>query len=361
MAHLHFNHIQKQYSSTDGPVIKDFNMEVEDGEFIVLVGPSGCGKSTMLKMIAGLEDVTAGEFFMNGTKMNSIPSKDRNISMVFQNYALYPHMTVFDNIAFGLKIKKTSKQDIKEKVEDAAAVLGLTDYLHRKPQSLSGGQRQRTALGRAIVRDADLLLMDEPLSNLDAMLRIKMRKEIIQLHKRLKTTTIYVTHDQTEALTMASRIAVMNQGEMMQTGTPQAVYKSPENLFTAKFIGSPAMNIFEVFFDGSELIIGSSQIPISKSAQQMLAEQGYTQQKIYFGIRPENIHPGSLHAESFNIKVRVSELLGSEYLIDGDFEGFDIGIKANTPLQPGDNLAVSFDMSHAHYFDLNSEQRIDHF
>src|SRR5699024_5429254 len=233
MAGMKIESIEKTYNS-DPTVVHDFNLEIHDGEFIVLVGPSGCGKSTTLRMIAGLEDITGGDFYIDDKRMNEVEPKNRDIAMVFQNYALYPHMSVYDNMAFGLKLRKTPKPEIKERVEKAAEILGLTDYLDRKPKALSGGQRQRVALGRAIVREANVFLMDEPLSNLDAKLRVQMRAEITKLHKRLKTTTIYVTHDQTEALTMASRIVVMNQGDIMQVGTPKQVYDFPENVFVAQ-------------------------------------------------------------------------------------------------------------------------------
>lgn len=223
--------------------VKDFNLNIKDKEFIVLVGPSGCGKSTILKMIAGLEDISDGDLYIDGTKMNHVSSKDRDIAMVFQNYALYPHMTVYQNMAFGLKMRRLTKHEIAERVKKAANIIGLQSFLNRKPAELSGGQKQRVALGRAIVRDAKVFLMDEPLSNLDAKLRVQMRAEINKLHEKLQTTTIYVTHDQTEAMTMASRIVVLNKGEIQQIGTPKDVYEKPENMFVASFIGSPAMNL----------------------------------------------------------------------------------------------------------------------
>lgn len=244
MAELSLNNIYKIY---DGNVtaVEDFNLQIEDKEFIVFVGPSGCGKSTTLRMIAGLEEISKGDFYIDDKRVNDVDPKNRDIAMVFQNYALYPHMTVYDNMAFALKLRKVPKTEIDKRVENAANILGLTDYLKRKPKALSGGQRQRVALGRAIVRDAKVFLMDEPLSNLDAKLRMQMRAEIIKLHQRLQTTTIYVTHDQTEALTMATRIVVMKDGRIMQIGTPKEVYENPENVFVAGFIGSPPMNFFK--------------------------------------------------------------------------------------------------------------------
>ncbi|PKG27499.1 sn-glycerol-3-phosphate ABC transporter ATP-binding protein UgpC [Cytobacillus horneckiae] len=242
MANLMLQNMSKIYNQGE-KAVKDFNLNIKDKEFIVLVGPSGCGKSTILKMIAGLEDISDGDLYIDGTKMNHVSSKDRDIAMVFQNYALYPHMTVYQNMAFGLKMRRLTKHEIAERVKKAANIIGLQSFLNRKPAELSGGQKQRVALGRAIVRDAKVFLMDEPLSNLDAKLRVQMRAEINKLHEKLQTTTIYVTHDQTEAMTMASRIVVLNKGEIQQIGTPKDVYEKPENMFVASFIGSPAMNL----------------------------------------------------------------------------------------------------------------------
>ena len=248
MVELNLKHIYKHYDNAedDQYSVTDFNLDIKDREFIVFVGPSGCGKSTTLRMIAGLEDISKGEFLIDGRVVNDEAPKDRDIAMVFQNYALYPHMTVYDNMAFGLKLRKYDKGDIDKRVHHAAKILGLEEYLQRKPAALSGGQRQRVALGRAIVRDAPIFLMDEPLSNLDAKLRVSMRAEIAKLHQQLKTTTIYVTHDQTEAMTMADRIVVMRDGKIQQVGTPQEVYDHPANVFVGGFIGSPAMNFFKV-------------------------------------------------------------------------------------------------------------------
>ena len=365
MARLFLKNIKKQYNSSSPLVVKDFSLDIEEGEFIVLVGPSGCGKSTTLRMMAGLEEITEGEFFIGDKLMNNIPPKNRDIAMVFQNYALYPHMTVFDNIAFGLKIKKRPKKEIKQKVDEAAEILGLTDYLHRKPQALSGGQRQRVALGRAIVRETDVFLMDEPLSNLDAKLRVQMRAEIMKLHQRLKTTTVYVTHDQTEALTMASRIVVMNNGEIMQVGSPQEVYNTPGNLFVAQFIGSPAMNIFECVFDGEELIIGNINIKVSAADQELLRKLGYANKNIKFGVRPENLleyGEASLSEDltPFDLKVQVNELLGSEFMIYSELEGEEIvaRVDAHNPNKPGDIVTFAFDMDKVHFFDADTGKRI---
>ena len=244
MAELRLDHIYKIYDK-NVTAVKDFNLHIQDKEFIVFVGPSGCGKSTTLRMVAGLEDISEGDFFIDGKRVNDVAPKDRDIAMVFQNYALYPHMSVYDNMAFGLKLRKFPKDEIDRRVKDAARILGLEQYLDRKPKALSGGQRQRVALGRAIVRDAKVFLMDEPLSNLDAKLRVQMRSEIAKLHQRLQTTTIYVTHDQTEAMTMATRLVVMKDGIIQQVGAPKEVYEKPENVFVGGFIGSPAMNFLE--------------------------------------------------------------------------------------------------------------------
>lgn len=265
MTKINLSNISKQYNKKGPVIVKDFNLKIDEGEFIVFVGPSGCGKSTTLRMVAGLEDITDGDFYVEEKRMNNIDSKNRDIAMVFQNYALYPHMSVYNNMAFGLKLNKLPKSEIESRVKEASEILGLEEYLDRKPKDLSGGQRQRVALGRAIVRDAGIFLMDEPLSNLDAKLRVQMRAEIIKIHKKLNTTTIYVTHDQTEALTMADRIVILNKGEIMQIGTPKDVYDKPKNLFVAEFIGSPAMNIFDAKVIEGELYLGDIKIRLSES------------------------------------------------------------------------------------------------
>lgn len=364
MGELKLQNIKKTYDK--GPtVVSDFNLQIHDGEFIVFVGPSGCGKSTTLRMIAGLEEITDGEFYIDDKLMNNVEPKNRDIAMVFQNYALYPHMTVFENMAFGLKMRKQKKDEIKEKVENAADILGLTDYLNRKPKALSGGQRQRVALGRAIVRDAGVFLMDEPLSNLDAKLRVQMRAEIIKLHNKLKTTTVYVTHDQTEALTMANRIVVLNNGDIMQVGTPKEVYNNPNNIFVAQFIGSPAMNIFDGEIKDGVLMIGDLEVVIPKNKRDILIEKGYDNQKIKFGIRPENIKEGSESLESnsvstFSTHIKVSELLGSEIMIYSELNNQEfvakIGSKNN--VKADDTINFAFDMNESHFFDYQSQDRI---
>lgn len=364
MAELKLKNIKKTYEK--GPtVVDDFNLEIHDGEFIVLVGPSGCGKSTTLRMIAGLEEITGGELYINDSLVNDVEPKNRDIAMVFQNYALYPHMSVYDNMAFGLKLRKTPKAEIKERVEHAAEILGLTDYLDRKPKALSGGQRQRVALGRAIVREASVFLMDEPLSNLDAKLRVQMRAEITKLHKRLKTTTVYVTHDQTEALTMATRIVILDKGDIMQVGSPKEVYDFPENVFVAQFIGSPAMNVFDAEIRNGELVIGETTIKIPEFKRRMLLNEGYDNKPIKFGIRPEDVREEAVFVESelasaFNAEVKVSELLGSEIMLYSDLEGqeFISRVDARNELEPGDIVKFAFDMNKGHFFDNDTLKRI---
>lgn len=364
MAELRLEHIYKYYDQKEAAV-DDFNLHIKDKEFIVFVGPSGCGKSTTLRMVAGLEDITKGDFYIGDTRVNDIAPKDRDIAMVFQNYALYPHMTVYDNIAFGLKLRKMPKPEIKKRVEEAAKMLGLTEYLHRKPKALSGGQRQRVALGRAIVRDAKVFLMDEPLSNLDAKLRVQMRAEIIKLHQRLQTTTIYVTHDQTEALTMATRIVVMKDGKIQQIGTPKDVYEHPENVFVGGFIGSPAMNFFKGKLTDGAIHIGSAALSVPEGKMKMLREKGYAGKDVIFGIRPEDIHDELIVVESYKnssitAKINVAELLGSEIMVYsriGD-QDFIARIDARHDIRAGEELTVAFDMNKAHFFDSETEIRI---
>lgn len=274
MAQLSLQHIQKIYDN-QVQVVKDFNLEIADKEFIVFVGPSGCGKSTTLRMIAGLEEISAGDLLIDGQRMNDVPAKARNIAMVFQNYALYPHMNVYDNMAFGLKMQKIAPSIIAERVNWAAQILGLRDYLKRKPGALSGGQRQRVALGRAIVREAGVFLMDEPLSNLDAKLRVQMRAEISKLHQKLNTTMIYVTHDQTEAMTMATRIVIMKDGIVQQVGAPKVVYNHPANMFVAGFIGSPAMNFIRGAIDGNKFVTETLKLTIAEEQLQILKAKEY--------------------------------------------------------------------------------------
>lgn len=366
MVELELNHIYKKYESNENYTVTDFNLQIKDREFIVFVGPSGCGKSTTLRMVAGLEDISEGEFKIGGTLMNDVAPKDRDIAMVFQNYALYPHMTVFDNMAFGLKLRKFEKAEIKERVENAAEILGLTEYLQSKPSGLSGGQRQRVALGRAIVRDARVFLMDEPLSNLDAKLRVAMRAEIAKLHRRLKTTTIYVTHDQTEAMTMADRIVIMKDGFIQQIGTPQEVYNTPKNKFVAGFIGSPAMNFFPVTISNGYITDGKGlRLRVPEGKNKMLIEKGYEGKNVIFGIRPEDIHTEPIAIDTapdstVKANVVVSELLGAEtmlYTKTGETE-FISRVDARDFHQPGATVELAFNVSKSHFFDPESENII---
>lgn len=343
--------------------VTDFNLEIEDREFIVFVGPSGCGKSTTLRMIAGLEDITEGDFLIDNKRMNDIASKDRDIAMVFQNYALYPHMSVFDNMAFGLKIRKVAKDEIKRRVEEAAKILGLEQYLDRKPKALSGGQRQRVALGRAIVRDASIFLMDEPLSNLDSKLRVQMRSEIIKLHNRLKTTTIYVTHDQTEAMTMATRIVIMKDGVIQQVGTPKQVYDVPDNMFVGGFIGSPSMNFLTGIVTGGHFKIGNVTIQLTDDQQSRL--KPYEGKEVVLGIRPEHVTDENgaydvTHAHRVPAHIEVAELTGAEQILYANIEGQDfIGrVDAQNAVERGQDIELIFHMERAHFFDQETELRI---
>lgn len=316
MAKLLLREVRKEYDK-NAVAVQDFNLEIADKEFIVLVGPSGCGKSTTLRMIAGLEDVTDGDIYIGDRRVNDIEPKDRNIAMVFQNYALYPHMTVYENMAFALKLQKLPKKEIDRKVREAAEILGITDFLKRKPKALSGGQRQRVAIGRAIVRDPQVFLMDEPLSNLDAKLRNQMRAEIIKLRQRINTTFIYVTHDQTEAMTLGDRIVIMKDGLIQQVGDPQQVFNHPANLFVAGFIGSPQMNFFDAELqDKGETYSLTSmgvEVPLHVGIQRQLKINNVPSGKVTVGVRPEHIllaeeeNPKALHG-----KVVVSEMMGSE-------------------------------------------------
>ncbi len=366
MVEMKLQNVYKRYENNPNNSVTDFNLDIADKEFIVFVGPSGCGKSTTLRMIAGLEDITEGELSIDGKVMNEVAPKDRDIAMVFQNYALYPHMTVFDNMAFGLKLRKYSKEKIKDRVENAAEILGLTDYLSRKPAALSGGQRQRVALGRAIVRDAKVFLMDEPLSNLDAKLRVAMRAEIAKLHRRLETTTIYVTHDQTEAMTMADRIVIMKDGFVQQIGSPKEVYNKPRNVFVAGFIGSPAMNFFKVSLNQGIITDGYGlQLRIPEGKNKVLVEKGYEGKKLIFGVRPEDIHSEQIALDAaldstVTAEVVVSELLGAETMLYtklGETE-FISKVDARDFHNPGEMIDLAFDINKAHFFDKESEEVI---
>jgi len=373
MARVQFNHVYKNFNKTE--VVHDINLDIADKEFLVLVGPSGCGKSTCLRMIAGLEDVTDGDIIIGDRVVNGIDPKDRNIAMVFQNYALYPHMTVFDNIAFGLKLRHVPKEQINKRVTEAADILGLKEYLKRKPKELSGGQRQRVALGRAIAReDAQVFLMDEPLSNLDAKLRVQMRAEIIKIHQRVQTTFIYVTHDQTEAMTMGSRIAVLDKGVVQQLGTPQELYDHPANLFTAGFIGSPSMNFFEnaqVTSDGDATLIvlegmGAVEVPAKYAS---LARQA-AGRNLTFGIRPEHLEDLAVvndnGAESNSVikaSVDVVENLGNEllvYLTSGrqTDKALQARLNPRSQVNVGQEVHLLVDTNQIHLFDADTKQAI---
>ena len=375
MVELNLNHIYKKYPNSEHYSVEDFNLDIKDKEFIVFVGPSGCGKSTTLRMIAGLEDITEGECSIDGTVVNNVAPKDRDIAMVFQNYALYPHMTVYDNMAFGLKLRKYSKEDIDKRVQEAAEILGLKEFLDRKPADLSGGQRQRVAMGRAIVRDAKVFLMDEPLSNLDAKLRVSMRAEIAKIHRRIGATTIYVTHDQTEAMTLADRIVIMSAtknpagtgtiGRVEQVGTPQEVYKNPVNKFVAGFIGSPAMNFINVKLDGDHIVAKDLNLKVPEGTLKVLRERGYEGKEIIFGIRPEDVNTESAFLETFpesvvKATISVSELLGSEshlYCQVGDNE-FIAKVDARDYLGTGETIELGFDLNKAHFFDKETEKTV---
>ncbi|PAQ15787.1 sugar ABC transporter ATP-binding protein [Bacillaceae bacterium SAOS 7] len=364
MAEIVLKNIYKMYDDKV-TAVKDFNLHIQDKEFIIFVGPSGCGKSTTLRMIAGLEEISKGDFYIDGERMNDVPPKDRDIAMVFQNYALYPHMTVYDNMAFGLKLRKFSKSEIDRRVKDAAAILGLETYLDRKPKALSGGQRQRVALGRAIVRDAKVFLMDEPLSNLDAKLRVQMRAEISKLHQRIQTTTIYVTHDQTEAMTMATRLVVMKDGVIQQVGTPKEVYEKPANVFVGGFIGSPAMNFFRGKLEEGQIMVGDTSLAIPKEKMSMLRKLGYAGKEVILGVRPEDIHYESAFIDAFpqstiDAKISVSELTGAETMIYSSINGteFIARLDSRSEFTPGETIKLAFDMEKAHFFDAESEKRI---
>lgn len=376
MTTLKLNKLYKKYPNSDFYSVEDFNLDIKDKEFIVFVGPSGCGKSTTLRMIAGLEDITEGEFYIDDTLMNDIAPKDRDIAMVFQNYALYPHMTVYDNMAFGLKLRKYDKDEIDRRVREAAEILALTDFLQRKPADLSGGQRQRVAMGRAIVRDAKVFLMDEPLSNLDAKLRVSMRAEIAKIHRRIGATTIYVTHDQTEAMTLADRIVIMSAtknaagtgtiGRIEQVGTPQELYNKPANRFVAGFIGSPAMNFFEVTLNGDQLTDGQGfEITISEGKRKELDEKGYQGKRLTFGIRPEDVSADLISYDTYpeaivKAEVVVSELLGSDsvlYCKVGNQE-FSARVDASNYLSPGSTIDLALNVAKGHFFDAETQQRI---
>lgn len=362
MAEVRFDHVTKRFGETIA--VNDLNLTIPDKEFLVLVGPSGCGKTTALRLISGLEEPTSGSIYIGEQLVNDVAPKDRDIAMVFQSYALYPHMSVRDNMAFGLSLRKTPKPEIERRVKEAAHILGIEELLKRKPRQLSGGQRQRVALGRAIVREPAAFLLDEPLSNLDAKLRVQTRAELSKLHQRLGTTFIYVTHDQVEALTMATVIAVMNKGVLQQVGKPQSLYEKPGNVFVAGFIGSPAMNFFDVIVksasDGIYLDAETFQVPVPKERAGILHE--YLDKKIIFGIRPEDISspqytaPGII-ASPVRAKVDVTELMGNEFylhMLSGDKQ-FLARVDARTQARPGQEIELVFNMANMHAFDSETQ------
>ena len=368
MASLSLKGIEKKYPN-GFHAVKNFNLDIADKEFIIFVGPSGCGKSTTLRMIAGLEDITDGTLEIDGKVMNDVEPKDRDIAMVFQNYALYPHMTVYDNMAFGLKLRKVPKDEIDKKVREAARILDLDKLLDRKPKALSGGQRQRVAMGRAIVRNPKVFLMDEPLSNLDAKLRVQMRIEISKLHENLGATIIYVTHDQTEAMTLGTRIVVMTDGVIQQVDTPQNLYNTPCNLFVAGFIGSPQMNFMDAVVNvaGNDvtLSIGNHVLRVPENKKKALIDGGYNGKTVVVGIRPEDVHddPDFIAANPGSVitsKIKVYELLGAEVFLYFDVEGTQMTARVNprTELRTGDDAKFALDMNRIHIFDKETELTI---
>ena len=367
MASLSLKNICKVYPN-GFEAVKNFNLEIEDKEFIIFVGPSGCGKTTTLRMIAGLEEISSGELMIGDKVVNDVEPKDRDIAMVFQNYALYPHMSVYDNMAFGLKLRKVPKAEIDKMVKEAAKILDLTPLLDRKPKALSGGQRQRVAMGRAIVRNPKVFLMDEPLSNLDAKLRVQMRIEIAKLHQRLGTTIIYVTHDQTEAMTLGTRIVVMKDGVIQQVDSPQNLYEKPQNMFVAGFIGSPQMNFLDatvsVNGDVASLEVAGQSIALPAEKSAKLIAGGYEGKAVVMGIRPECISdlPEDVEkaATVFESTVRVYELLGAEVFLYFDLDVYPITARVDprTASRPGDVIKVAMDVDRIHVFDKETQQVI---
>jgi multiple sugar transport system ATP-binding protein len=365
MASVTYDHVTKEFGNV--LAVNDLNMEIADKEFMVFVGPSGCGKTTALRLLAGLEEITKGEIRIADRVVNDVPPKDRDIAMVFQSYALYPHLSVFDNMAFSLKLRGTPKEEIKQRVGEAAEILGINELLDRKPRQLSGGQRQRVAVGRAIVRKPKVFLFDEPLSNLDAKLRVETRANISKLHQQLQTTFIYVTHDQTEAMTMASRIAVTNKGKLQQLDTPQSMYDRPANIFVAGFIGSPAMNFFpgKIKKQDGKLFVETTGFTVAIPDERAKPYFDWADKKIVFGIRPEDVKnpmflPPNIHAETISCKVDVIELMGNEiylYLVSGG-NSFVGRVDPRTLFKPGEDVQVALNMDNFHIFDTETEKAI---
>ncbi len=377
MAGLSLKHIYKKYPG-GVTAVSDFNLEIKDKEFLILVGPSGCGKSTTLRMIAGLEEISEGELYIGDTLVNDVAPKDRDIAMVFQNYALYPHMTVFENMAFGLKLRKIPKDEITRRVEEAARILDINHLLERRPKALSGGQKQRVALGRAIVRNPKVFLLDEPLSNLDAKLRASMRTELTKLHKKVETTFVYVTHDQVEAMTMASRIVVMKDGLIQQADTPQNLYDYPCNLFVAGFIGTPQMNFItaRLVEEGSDLFVtfGNNKLKVPAEKANNPALKEYIGQEVVIGVRPECLHDDPVHVDSMpdstiDATVEVTELMGAEIYLYLSFDGIEDAtngkniiarVSARSASRAGDNIKIAFEATRMHIFDKDTERCIVH-
>ena len=368
MASLSLKNIKKVYTK-EVTAVQDFNLEIEDKEFVVFVGPSGCGKSTTLRMIAGLEEISDGELFIGGKKMNDVMPKERDIAMVFQNYALYPHMTVFENMAFALKLRKVPKAEIKQRVHQAAEILKITDLLQRKPKALSGGQRQRVAIGRAIVRNPQVFLMDEPLSNLDAKLRNQMRTELMLLRKRIDTTFVYVTHDQTEAMTLGDRIVVMKDGFIQQIGTPKEVFMHPDNMFVAGFIGTPQMNFFDAALlhdaDGYSVEICGNKIVLPEAKQQVLKSKNVNEKSVIAGIRPEDIFIVDEQMQGdYRAHVLLTEMMGNEAFVHANIDSNVVIIRMASSALDGSNMDyvrknievnVSFNRERIHLFDKETE------
>jgi len=371
MAKVIIKNVYKKYEPSRGGItaVSNFNLSIEDKEFLVLLGPSGCGKTTTLRMIAGLEDITSGEVYIGDKLVNDVQPKDRDIAMVFQNYALYPHMTVYENMAFGLKLRKTPKDEIKKRVHEASRILEIEHLLDRKPKALSGGQRQRVALGRAIVREPKVFLMDEPLSNLDAKLRGQMRVELTKLHQRLQTTIVYVTHDQVEAMTMGTRIVCMRLGFIQQVDNPQVMYDYPANIYVAGFIGTPQMNFADAKIkeDGKDVyvIMGNSSIKLPDHRAKNITGKGYNGKDVVIGIRPEALHDEQLYIDTFpdsivEATVEVVEMLGPEALVYCVIENNNMiaRFKPNTKARHGDVIKVAIDTERLHIFDKDTEQAI---
>ncbi|MFZ2258597.1 MAG: sn-glycerol-3-phosphate ABC transporter ATP-binding protein UgpC [Clostridiaceae bacterium] len=354
--------IGKKYEGREEFTIRHINLEIDSQDFCVILGPSGCGKTTLLRMIAGLNSITEGDLLFDGRRVNEVPSKDRDIAMVFQSYALYPHMTVYDNMAFSLNMRHERKSVIDERVKEAARILDITKYLHSKPSDISGGQRQRVALGRAIVRKPQVFLMDEPLSNLDAKLREHMRVELVRIHKNLGTTTIYVTHDQTEAMTMANKIVLMNDGKIQQFGTPLQLYNLPANVFVAKFIGSPTMNIIEGTMEGGVFTGLNGKVKVTPKASDLEFLKNYEGKKVSMGIRPERIMYGGEIGDTFNAEVDVIETLGKEKLLYAKLDGGQdiiISVPGHLTYQPDKVYSFGYDLDALHFFNTETGERIN--